>query len=186
MDLLGMLPLLEGWTEIRFIDTEPVGAGKKKEVYSSSDEEAGWFIGARVTSNVPDAGLRIEYDPAFGSTTEFRLIASELEGKGYTFTSTMPFVAVYSPGTNEYAVELSPNPPLAIKGRMRIELIGGSSDATLNYEVLLIRVTNMDLFIGSLRALMPQLQVQVPAQPPTPGLPAPAPRIIREYEGFLP
>lgn len=192
VDILGLLPILNGWNWIRITGDEELKAGQDPvTLYASEDAEFGWLISARMSANVADIDLRIRYDPTeSGQTLDFNLNPEELYSAGYYSKSNMPYVTNYDPVNNAYAAEFKPEPPLSLKGTLTVRAMPGSSDGELHYDVLILQVTDLTAFVDSLRAvfgistiidLLNNLGVTQPEKP------IEIPKIaVSEYTGFLP
>lgn len=186
VDVVSMLPLLEGWDAVKLNGSEGLKAGGEDvSLYESTEDESMWLVSARLHSNVSDVDMTLTYEPADGSETiTFHLGPDALNSVGAYAQSNLPYVANYDATANEYLTEFVPVPPFPMKGRLYIMLKPGSSDATANYDVLLIKVTNDDLFLSSLRGLMGTVSAEskgaVPHEEIGPSF------IRRRYEGFLP
>ncbi len=193
VDILGLLPILNGWNWVRVNGSEKLNADDApKELYESENGEFGWLISARVSTDVADAGLRISYDPEeSGQSLQFSLIPQELYDAGYFDKSNMPYVANYDPA-GKYTAEFTPQPPLSLKGTLTITAVPGSTDATVNYDVLILEVTDIGVFVDSLRVIFGietiiQLLNQPIRQPERPRQPVTLPPVApSQYTGFLP
>ena len=193
VDILGLLPVLNGWNWIRINDDITLNpTDEPEELYASGDNELGWLVSARMSSNVSDMDLRIRYDPVeSGQTLDFNLNPEELHAKGYTYPSNMPYVSDYDPSGSIYSSELIPNPPLAMKGRITITAAPGSSSGTMNYDIMLLQITDISAFVDSLRAIF-GIQTIIDllnslGTPQEPKPPIELPEVTAsKYTGFLP
>ena len=192
VNVLELLPLLQGWNWIRFKDSTSIQASQEKTIYSSTESERGWIVSARVSTDVADVQLDIRYDPEeSGQTIDINLNPQNLYNAGYTYASGWPYVAVYEPTQNEYAAEFVPTSPFAFNGQLIIKLVGGSSDANVNYDIQMVSITDFKTFVESLRhiigisdvlSMLAQLQ-----QPQQPQVPVKVPTFEPyQYRGFLP
>lgn len=192
VDLLGLLPLLNGWDWINVRGSKQVASGDDaREIFASEESMFGWLISARMSTDVSDAELQIIYDPTESRRTlKFDLNPSRLYSAGYYYRSHGPYVANYNETNNEYAAEFFPQPPIAMKGSLEIYIIPGSSDGTVHYDVTILEVSDIDAFVDSLRDVfgvptiidaLNNLRAGQPQQP------IELPEVtIRQYRGFLP
>jgi len=193
VDLLGLLPILNGWNWVRLKDdTQIKTTDSPKEVYSTEEPMFGWVIDARMSSDVSDVTLRVRYDPVeSGQTLDFDLNPEQLYTSGYYYRSNLPYVSNYDPVNSQYAAEYSPKPPLAIKGDLTVSVLPGSSDATVNYDVTILEVTDIEAFVESLRAVFGIGTIidllNSLTTPEMPKAPIELPKVtVKEYTGFLP
>ena len=198
MDILGLLPLLNGWSWVRITGNKDISSNSDEQViYESEGGEFGWLINARMSSDVSDMELDIIYDPTeSGQTLTFRLNPEYLNTEGFSYRSNMPYVANYDPTNSEYAAEFVPEPPLAMKGTITVVAMPGSSDGKIYYDVQILRVTDLNAFVESVRAVfgintMIELlnSINKPSEPvKLPEItPVKLPEITpRQYTGFLP
>ena len=153
MDVLSLLPLLDGWSYLRISGSTSLGEGS--ELYSSEGNEQLWLFGAVFTSDVSDAGLSLTLTTPGGQTITYDLTPADLYSAGRTQPNGVePYVAKYDDVNNSYEVVFSPNQPMPLSGELTVNLKAGSSTANVYYDVALVRVDDPQAFQDSLRAVI--------------------------------
>ena len=205
MDVLSLLPLLDGWSYLRLNGSQLVS--KQVELYQSDGNEQLWLFGAVFESDVADAGLSLTLNTPGGQTVTYDLTPANLYNAGRTQPNGVePYVAKYDDTADEYEAVFSPTQPLPLSGQLAVNLVAGSSTASVYYDSALVKVDDPQAFQDSLRAvigvsglgnalnLLNQYMYDVLSQmsklpgeirPPVP-LPAPKPAGTTTYEGFIP
>jgi len=201
VDILGMLPLLDGWSYLRVNGSQSLPAGETVTLYESDGDEQSWLIGAVFHSDVADAGLVLNLYTPGGQTLTYDLNPAKLYANGFTQPNRVePYVAVYDDTANSYGAIFQPSTVLPLVGQLAVSLIGGSSDATVAYDAQLVRIGDPSAFTESLQAVLGIASLDQLLQliskytyatakevaPPTPQqLPSPVPQ-AGTYSGFEP
>ena len=203
MDVLSMLPLLDGWSYLRLSGSTSLS--KSTELYQSDGNEQLWLFGAVFTSDVADAGLSLTLTTPGGQTITYDLTPANLYNAGRTQPNGVePYVAKYDDTADEYEAVFSPTQPLPLSGQLTVNLVAGSTTATAYYNAALVKVDDPQAFQDSLQAvvgvsrlgntlnLLNQYMYDVLSQlsklpgeirPPAP---LPKPTGTTTYEGFIP
>jgi len=215
MDLLSLLPLLDGWTELRFSDDKELTADEPNfTVYQSQSQEQGWLLGATFQSDQPDAQLEVLLALTGGAQVSYDLNPGQLYSLHRTSPNRLgPYVAVYDDTNGIYSVVFDPAVPMPFSGALTATAQRGSADANVNYELTLIKITDEDNFRESLAQVLrggiadklnqllqysylsarllqaiagQKAIVKVEEVEQMPQIPAPKVEFVGHYEGFIP
>ena len=205
VNLLDMLPLLQGWSFVRINWEKELNAGEDANLYESPDNEKGWLLGAVFGSDKADASLSLTYNTAeTGQTISYELKPDDLYSAHRISPNGLgPYVSVYDDVNSIYEAIFSPAVPFPFDGTIAINAIGGSSSANVSVDVQMVLITDETTFANGLQKLLGvtdienylynalqqganlgkrPIEVELPA-PPVPALPQPS---SGKYSGFLP
>lgn len=206
VNLLDVLPLLQGWSFVRINENISIGANNSKELYETPDVEQGWLLGAVFGADQKDASLQIVYNTAeTGQTITFSLKPDDLySAHRVSPNSVGPYVAVYDDTNNIYEAVFAPAVPFPFDGTLSITAYAGASGADVSADVQLVEITDVGTFMNGLQSVLGvngiqgylysalQQLAQIGNRPievklPAPELPpAPPGKPTNRYTGFWP
>jgi hypothetical protein len=159
MDLLGMLPALEGWAW-RYFRVENVHLGMDEEKVLVEEHLPGWVINATVTVNNPRALLRISYQDPYQMRITAEGSPYMLNLLGTIYYNAHMWCNRYDSTFNIYSVSLNPNPPSPFYASDKHPAkfivkspLASTTDVAL-YLHTLILINDMEVFKDSVRDLL--------------------------------
>lgn len=178
--ILDILPLISGWEIIHLIDSKSIKAGEDSQIYSSTETDIGWILGAKMSSDVSDASVDIAYNPeGSAQTIDIALKPSELYANGFiTPDRSGAHVETYDTVLNIYSAAWIPQVPFPFNGMLDIRAVAGSSDSNITYDIEFIRITDIDTFLNSLKLIIAPPQPKPEVKPTI--------QVPERYVGFLP